>query len=519
MLPTELLRRLSKRQKATMKLYPAPFCRSAGNAIEAVHHRGGKTGREGHQQRALEGYQGVSHQFQFVYAKQEQADNQKRYAVGADHPQQKIPVRRRLSFTIPHLSRLIWRPPAVRMDRMSRSPHSTPTEPERRIRSIDAIRGFALFGVMLVNMYNFGAWSPEWAGTLDRIFSTLMHSVFETKSLRLFSILFGFGFALQLAKITSDPDGSLWIYIRRLVILFFFGMAHALIFDGDILMQYAMLGLILVAFQNFPGKLLLTLSMVLLMAFPIGNLVHEPDYEDVLNEAEDGLPLSVQREDHPYLGTLMDVFEENVEAIPPRIWEDLHQPESSLAIFSMFLLGFWLGRTRIIQTESQHLLLIRRVFGWGAGIGTVAALVEWWLQHYFGYAVYSGNVASPGIRFCGDLLFAYGSTALALAYGAAIVMLSRKAGWQIVFRPFQNMGKMALTVYLSGSLLSTTLFYGWGFGQLNLLGPMATTLYALLFFVILAVFSSWWLSRFRFGPVEWLWRSLTYLEVQPFRLK
>jgi uncharacterized protein len=405
------------------------------------------------------------------------------------------------------------------MDHMPQAPHPAPTDPGQRILSIDAVRGFALFGVMLVNMYNFGAWSPEWTGSLDRIFSTLMHSVFETKSLRLFSILFGFGFALQLAKIMSDPESSLWIYIRRLLILFVFGMAHALIYDGDILMQYAMLGLILVAFQNFPEKVLLTLSLGLLLAFPLGNLVHEPDYEDVLNEAEDRLPLSVQREDHPYLGSPMEVFEENIEAIPPRIWEDLHAPESSLVIFSMFLLGFWLGRTRIIQDDSQHLPLIRRVLFWGAGLGIVAAVLEGWLQHRFGYAVYSGNEASPGIRFMGDLLFTYGSTALALAYGAGIILLSRKPGWETILRPFQSLGKMALTVYLSGSLLFTTLFYGWGFGQLNLLGPMATTLYAVLFFVVLSIFSRWWLSRFRFGPAEWLWRSLTYLEIQPFRLR
>ena len=405
------------------------------------------------------------------------------------------------------------------MVRMLNAANPAPTDPGLRIRSIDAIRGFALFGVMLVNMYNFGAWSPEWAGAVDHTFNTLMHSVFETKSLRLFSILFGFGFALQLSRILSDPEGSLWIYIRRLVILFIFGMAHALIFDGDILMQYAMLGLILVAFQNFPGKLLLTLSVVLLLAFPFGNLVHEPNYEDVLNEAEDRLPLSVQRENHPYLGTPMEVFEENVEAIPPRIWEDLHQPESSLAIFSMFLLGFWLGRVRVIQNDSKNPALINKVFYWSAGVGVVAGLLEWWLQYRLGYAVYSGNVASPGVRLMGDLLFTYGSTALALAYGAGIVMLSRKSGWETILRPFQKLGKMALTVYLSSSLLFTTLFYGWGFGQLNLLGPMATTLYALLFFVMLAAFSSWWLSRFRFGPVEWLWRSLTYLELQPMRRK
>jgi uncharacterized protein len=81
-------------------------------------------------------------------------------------------------------------------------------------------------------MYNFGADAPEWTGFLDRVFSTWMHSLFETKSWRLFSLLFGFGFALQLAGAMSQEGGSLWFYFRRLTILFVFGMAHALFFDG-----------------------------------------------------------------------------------------------------------------------------------------------------------------------------------------------------------------------------------------------------------------------------------------------
>jgi uncharacterized protein len=84
-----------------------------------------------------------------------------------------------------------------------------PTGPQARLRSVDAVRGFAVFGVLLVNMYNFGAYSPEWTGSIDLAFSTLMHSVFETKSWRLFSLLFGFGFALRLAKVMSQTAGSL----------------------------------------------------------------------------------------------------------------------------------------------------------------------------------------------------------------------------------------------------------------------------------------------------------------------
>jgi len=393
-----------------------------------------------------------------------------------------------------------------------------PTDPQVRHRSVDAVRGFALFGVLLVNMYNFGADSPEWSGFLDRAASTGMHAVFETKSLRLFSLLFGFGFALQLGRVMSHEGGSLWFYFRRLVILFVFGMAHALFFDGDILMEYAMLGLVLVAFRNVRERMLLVLACVLLAAFPVLNLLHTPSSEDLAEQWEDSLPLTTLRAGHPYLDSPMDVFRENALAIPPHIWSNLHGPESSFAIFAMFLLGLYVGRARILNEVASHLPLIRRVCAWGIGFGTVSALVEWSLRQKFGYAVFTENTAPTGLRFIGDILFAYGSTALALGYAAAIVLLERRLRWQPILRPLQNLGRMALTVYLSGTMMFTTLFYGWGYGQLFLLGPAATTAYASLFFTIQLFFCSWWLNRFRFGPAEWLWRSLTYLKLQPLRL-
>ena len=392
-----------------------------------------------------------------------------------------------------------------------------PTDPKTRLRSVDAVRGFALFGVLLVNMFNFGADAPEWAGIFDRTINTWMHMVFETKSLRLFSLLFGLGFALQFTRLTSPRGGSLWVYLRRLVILFVFGMAHALFFDGDILMEYAMMGIVLMAFRNVRDRTLLVLACVLLVAFPLGNLLHSPGDDELLDQWEDSLPLSEQRDDHPYLSSAMDVFEENAYAIPPRIWSNLHGPESGLTIFSMFLLGLYVGRARILNDVAAHLPLFRRVFAWGIGIGGASALAEWLLSWKFDYAVFTENMASAWVRFLGDILFAYGSTALALGYGAAIVLLTLRPAWQPILRPLQNLGRMALTVYLSSTLMFTTLFYGWGFGQLFLLGPVATTLYAIGFFIIQLLFCTWWLNRFRFGPAEWLWRSLTYLQPQPLR--
>ncbi len=392
-----------------------------------------------------------------------------------------------------------------------------PTDPGARLRSVDAVRGFALFGVLLVNMYNFGADAPEWTGFLDTAFYLSMHSLFETKSLRLFSLLFGFGFALQWAGAMSRKSGSMWFYFRRLTILFVFGMAHALFFDGDILMEYAMLGLILIAFRKVHRRTLLVLAFVLLAAFPVGNLVRTESGDDLAAQWEDSLPLAELRVNHSYLGSPMDVFSENAFAIPPHIWSNLHGPESSLVIFSMFLLGLYIGRSRILHDVAHHLPLIRRVFAWGVGIGAVSALAEWSLTQKYGYAVFTESTASNGVRFLGDMLFAYGSTSLALGYGAGIVLLAQRPGWQTALRPLQDLGRMALTVYLCSTVMFTTLFYGWGFGQLFLLGPAVTTFYAVLFFVTLLVFCTWWLGRFRFGPAEWLWRSLTYLKFQPLR--
>jgi uncharacterized protein len=393
-----------------------------------------------------------------------------------------------------------------------------PTDPQLRLHSVDALRGFALFGVLLVNMYNFGADAPEWTDSIDRVFATLMHSVFETKSWRLFSLLFGFGFALQLERAMSRAGGSLWFYYRRLLILFAFGMAHALFYDGDILMEYAVLGLILVAFRNVHPRLLFVLAFVLLAVFPLANLIHTNNSIDLAVQLQDTLPLAELRTGHPYLGSLMGIFRENVAVIPPQIWLNLNGPESSLALLSMFLLGLFVARARILQDVTPHLPLIRRILTWGIGIGGASALVEWLLGQWFGYATFTGNQASKGIQFLGDMLFAYGSTALALGYGAAIVLLAQRPEWQPVIRSLQNLGRMALTVYLSGTVMFTLLFYGYGFGQLFLLGPAATTLFAVFFFVLQLLFSNWWMGRFRFGPAEWLWRSLTYLKFQPLRL-
>ena len=104
------------------------------------------------------------------------------------------------------------------------------------------------------------------------------------------------------------------------------------------------------------------------------------------------------------------------------------------------------------------------------------------------------------------------------AIAAGIVLLAQCSAWSPVLGLFENLGRMALTIYLSGTLMFTTLFYGYGFGQFNLIGPTGVFVYAVLFFALQMAFCALWLKQFRYGPIEWVWRSLTYLKVQPLKV-
>jgi len=133
-----------------------------------------------------------------------------------------------------------------------------------------------------------------------------------------------------------------------------------------------------------------------------------------------------------------------------------------------------------------------------------------------GYTVFRAQQAGPGVQLAGDLLFAFGTVALALGYAATLVLAAQSPRGRAALAPLAGVGRLALTVYLTQTLVFSTLFYGYGFGQAFRLGPAAVTAWTVVIFAAQVVVCQWWSKRFRFGPLEWLWRSLTYLKRQPF---
>jgi len=386
------------------------------------------------------------------------------------------------------------------------------------------VRGFALFGVLLENMYGFGADSIAWNSPIDQLAFALMRVFFESKSWTLFSILFGFGFAVQLQRAEARGFRILPTYLRRLAVLFALGAAHALLYDGDILMLYAELGLGLLVVRRLPTRRLLVLAVGLMLVFPVIRLSsgsgQPAGTEEVQSVAEARAELErAQRTDVYATGSLAEVAADNASAIPADPLEDVDTPESGLAVFAMFLLGLSIGRSGVLRDIPAHVAPMARVRAWGLTFGLAAMAAERVLAVTAGYAVYRPQLAGPGVQLAGDLLLAFGSPALALGCAAMLVLGAQTPRGRAALVPLAGVGRLALTVYLTQTLIFTTLFYGYGFGQVFRLGPVDVTAWAVMIFGVQIVACQWWSRRFHFGPVEWLWRSLTYLKWQPLRLR
>ena len=386
------------------------------------------------------------------------------------------------------------------------------------------VRGFALFGVLLENMYGFGADSIAWNSPIDQLAFALMRVFFDSTSLTLFSMLFGFGFAVQLQRAEAQGFRILPTYLRRLAVLFALGAAHALLYDGDILMLYAELGLGLLVVRRLPTRRLLVLAVGLMLVFPVIRLSsgsgQPAGTEEVQSVAEARAELErAQRTDVYDTGSLAEVAADNASAIPADPLEDVDTPESGLAVFAMFLLGLSIGRSGVLRDIPAHVAPIARVRAWGLTFGLAAMTAERVFAATAGYTLFRPQQAGLGIQLAGDLLFAFGITALALGYAAMLVLAAQTPRGRAALAPLSGVGRLALTVYLTQTLIFTTLFYGYGFGQVFRLGPVGVTALAVMIFGVQVVACQWWSRRFRFGPVEWLWRSLTYLKWQPLRTR
>jgi len=363
---------------------------------------------------------------------------------------------------------------------------AAPTPSVERIDAIDVLRGIALFGVMAINLvmefrisiFEQFLGPKTLASPIDRTIETILTQAIELKAFALFSLLFGAGLAIQFDRLAASKRRTV-LLLRRLAVLLVFGIIHlCLIWNGDILAEYALAGFIVLPLLFGPRWLLAfaavtSLGLYLAMqAFPPAGLF--PSRTMIWRDAMDANRIYAT-------GGFLDVLAFRLREIP--LIASLHA-FVFLRTIGLFLLGILAWRSGIVQNTRALFVIALPALALGAGL------------------LYRG-------------IEPLGTTLLALGYGAAILAIAHFDRGKKLLGWAAPLGRMAFTNYIAESLIFGWIFYGYGLGLFGRLGVAEALAIGIAVYAAQALFSVWWLRRYRYGPLEWLWRSLMYGARQP----
>jgi len=370
----------------------------------------------------------------------------------------------------------------------------------------DQLRGFALLGIIVVNMpflavSNAGVWEMQLSNLSDQVVAFLIVALAQGKFYLLFAFLFGYSFTLILKS--RSPDG-VSRYLRRLVGLAVLGAGHAyLFFIGDILMSYALLGLVLVVFI---GKSTRTVLIASAVSFLLGLVLLALVFFESLTTAntEGGFISNPAALDQALSGSFLESVVGRADALPEALVVQL--VINWFPALSMFLLGLAAGRAGMLSDAAKHTRLWRSLVVVGVVVGLPAGIASAWLALVPEDP--SGVYGIAGIA----VGFAF-APALSAGYVGAIALLSHRRFMSYT----EPAGRMSLTGYLGESILLSAIFCGWGLGLFGVLNLTQSLLVALVVWAALEIFAKQWLRWFTYGPFEWVLRSWSNLEIAPLR--
>jgi uncharacterized protein len=396
----------------------------------------------------------------------------------------------------------------------SAPPHREPLPAAQRIEVLDMLRGFALLGIFIMNMPSFAhsIFTPPPAedGSLDGIVVALRELLFAGKFNLMFGMVFGIGFTLQLRRLEdADPQRAAFIYLRRLTVLLAIGLVHAaLLWMGDVLVAYAVLGFGLLALRRAPDAVILALLGVCLI-FPAASdalSTHLFSSETTMLATFEFYQFASTNDVAFGQGSFIDAVRETMRVFA---WA-YASPMGLFTVAGFFvqmatgiLIGFFVGRRGWIERLGSLRPSLRRAHWTVLGIALVAGSV-WWLLGGAASTESGDNAAAAFAR-------TIGRAALMAFYALSLVRLSQRPAAARLLHVFTYAGRMPLTNYLLQTLMGLFIFYGWGLGWWGKTTPLAEMLLAVVLYTAIQLpLSALWLARFRYGPVEYAWRRLTY---------
>lgn len=369
-------------------------------------------------------------------------------------------------------------------------PGASALEPRERFDSIDILRGLALFGVLAVNLVTefrvsiFQQFLPAQGGIgwRDRWAEAFVRDALEMKAFALFSLLFGFGLALQYERFAATGRPRYWL-ARRLGVLLAFGLLHLLlVWNGDILTEYALAGLLVLPLLEASARVVGAASVLLFAAY-----FAQPYLPPLVTWPEPTwIEQHIAQANHVLAtGSYADAMRFNLHELPYLLPLHVTILPRTLALF---LLGAWIWKMGVIQRTR---MLVRPV-----AVVAVACLL--------------GGLAASALA-----PDSVAPVLLALGYAATVIALLEYPPVRGLLRGFRPVGRMAFSNYVMQSVVAGWIFYGYGLGQFGCLGAAPVLALAVAIYTFQFWLSRWWLRRYRFGPLEWLWRTLTYGAGQP----
>lgn len=399
-----------------------------------------------------------------------------------------------------------------------------PTQAANRIISLDILRGFALLGILIMNMTSFampGAHylnpmvegllegADKWAFYFSQLFA-------NQKFMSLFSMLFGAGIILMTQRIEQQGKSAATRHYFRNFWLLLFGLFHAyIIWHGDILVQYALCSIWLFLFRKKSPKTLFIWAAIfliinLLIGLSGGIAIPYMSSADVADMCASWQPNTeaLVTETTAYRGPWFEHF--------PYRSKTAFGLETTIfllglgwQITGLMLIGMGLFKANILTAE-RSISFYKKMMLLGFSIGLVFGFYG--LQQN-----YAHNWSCEYSFLIGSQWNFLGSVPMALGYIGMIMWLCKSAFLPILKKWLAPFGRMALTNYLMQSIIATFIFYGHGLGLFGTVGRAEQWLYILGIWLFQIIFSKWWLGRFKFGPLEWLWRSLTYWKIQSIK--
>jgi uncharacterized protein len=384
---------------------------------------------------------------------------------------------------------------------------AAPVNPGERIDAIDILRGIALFGVLAINVVNEFRVSffeeflpvPSTTGTLDRAVQTFLTMAVELKAMALFSLLFGIGMAIQFERLAPDPRRGR-LLARRLAILLIIGVAHLfLIWNGDILTEYSLAGFIVLPLLWGPrwllaagASLFLALYLVMPLLPPVVPWPTTAWIKDHVAEARQVYGTGGFLEILAFrVGEVASILPLHVFILPRTI--------------ALFLFGMLVWRTDVIR--HRRTLVSAAIIGIVVGAALTVASEQ------------PALLGLPLPRRIGFSLDRLATLLLAIGYAAAIIgFVSTRPGMTMLAWA-APLGRMAFTNYLAQSVIFGWIFYGYGLGLFGRLDVVTALAIGVCVYVTQVMISAQWLRYYRFGPIEWLWRSLMYGTAQPLCIR